>query len=201
MLTLIREQLKRKITENRISDKAQISKMVEMVGPVWIEEGVVIHPFSVIVGPTYIGRGTTIGNFTQIRESLVGQDTLVGERTSIVRSVLGDRCKFHINYLGDSLLAEDVDMGGRTSTANLRLDRSTVKSTISGIRVDTGLQRLGVITGKNTIFGGNCVLMPGVKIGTNCIVGPRSILYEDLADNMRCKVKQELQVEQLSQQP
>src|SRR3989339_309394 len=194
LLVLLRDQLKTTIVEQRISDKAQISDMVKMVGPVWVEEGVVIHPFSVIVGPVYIGRNSIIGNFTQIRESFIGLDSLVGERTTLARSVIGNGCHFHRNYLGDSLLAENVDMGGGTTTANFRLDHSRAKSTVLGEQLDTNLQRLGAVIGKNTKFGTTCQIMPGVKIGSDCIVGPRSVLYKDLANNSRTKVIQQLQI-------
>ena len=101
---------------------------------------------------------------------------------------------FHRNYLGDSLLAENVDMGGGTTTANFRLDHSRAKSTVLGEQLDTNLQRLGAVIGKNTKFGTTCQIMPGVKIGSDCIVGPRSVLYKDLANNSRTKVIQQLQI-------
>lgn len=194
LLVLLRDQLKTKITEKRVSDKAQISSMVEIAGPVWIEEGVLVYPFSVIIGPAYIGRDSIIGNFTQIRESFIGGNSLVGERTSLVRSVIGKGCHFHRNYLGDSLLAENVDMGGGTTTANFRLDHLNAKSTVLTEKLDTNLPRLGAIIGKNTRFGTTCQIMPGVKIGNDCFVGPRSVLYKDLANNSRTKVIQQLQI-------
>lgn len=194
LLVLLRDQLKTKITEKRVSDKAQISNMVEITGPVWIEEGVLVYPFSVIIGPAYIGRDSIIGNFTQIRESFIGGNSLVGERTSLVRSVIGKGCHFHMNYLGDSLLAENVDMGGETATANFRIDHSNAKSTVSGEKLDTNLPRLGAMIGKNTRFGGKSITMPGIKIGSDCVIGPGSLLYEDLPNNSRTKVVQQLQI-------
>jgi len=197
LLILLRKRLEDKITESRIAEGAQINRMVHIEGPVWIENGVVIHPFSVIIGPTYIGENVTVGNFAQVRNSFIGKECLVGERTSVVRSFIGGECAFHRNYLGDSLLAKGVDMGGGTTTANRRLDRRNVVTTLGDSRVDTGMERLSVIIGSGTKFGTTCQIMPGVKIGRHCIVGPRAVLYTDLADNMRCKVKQELQVEQI----
>lgn len=197
LLILLRGHIEAKITKSRIAEEVQIDKMVHIEGPVWIENGVVIYPFSVIIGPTYVGKNVTVGNFTQIRNSFIGNGCLVGERTSVVRSFVDGECVFHRNYLGDSLLAKGVDMGGGTTTANRRLDHRNVMTTFDGSRIDTGMERLGVISGEGTKFGTTCQIMPGVKIGRHCIVGPRSILYTDLADNMRCQVKQELQVEEI----
>lgn len=194
LLVLLREELTKKVIDRRISDQAKISNHVEIIGPVWIESGVVIHPFSVIIGPAYIGKDSIIGTFTQIRASLVGDACLVGERTTIVRSVIGCDSKFHDNYVGDSILAKKVDMGGKVATANVRMDKRTIKSTVLGARIDTGLYKLGAIIGQNTVFGGNCLIMPGVKIGEGCIIGPKSMLQEDLVDHMTCKVQQELQL-------
>lgn len=192
LLTLLRNTLIAKITKSRISERTKIDRIIHIDGPVWIEDDVTIYPFSVIIGPTFIGKGTTIGNFTQIRNSLIGQGSLIGERTSVVRSVVNEGCVFHRNYIGDSLLAKDVDMGGGTTTANRRLDRTNIKSTINDTQIDTGMETLGAVIGKGTKFGTTCQIMPGVKIGSNCIVGPRAILFTDLPNGAHCKVKQEL---------
>jgi len=190
LLVLLRNQLDAKITETRISSEAQIGKYVVIKGPVWIEAGAILHPFSVIIGPAYIGENTTVGNFTQIRGSFIGEGSLVGERTTIVRSIIGRGCSFHANYVGDSFLSEGVFMGGQTSTANTRVDNKPVLSLHQKQKIFTGLDKLGVIVGKNTRFAGNCVTMPGIKVGSNCLILPGCILYEDLPDDTKIEVIQ-----------
>ena len=58
-------------------------------------------------------------------------------------------------------------------------------------RVDTGMDKLGAIIGHNCKTGVNCVLLPGVKVGPNSIVGPHMNLSEDLEPNKIIFLKQE----------
>ena len=201
LLALLRDTLRERLVRSRIAKSAVISENVVVRDPVWIEEGVVIHPFSIVIGPVYLGKNAVVGNFTQLRDSLIGDGCVVGERTSVVRSVIGAGCSFHANYLGDSLLAEGVDMGGTVRTANRKLDYSSVKSNISGYRIDTKMPKLGVIIGSGAKFGAACETMPGVKVGSGCLVGPRVTLFDDLLDNTRCRLIQQLQVEEINFAP
>jgi UDP-N-acetylglucosamine diphosphorylase / glucose-1-phosphate thymidylyltransferase / UDP-N-acetylgalactosamine diphosphorylase / glucosamine-1-phosphate N-acetyltransferase / galactosamine-1-phosphate N-acetyltransferase len=197
LLDLLRKTMAERITETRIAESAKIGNTVNIEGPVWIGEGVKIFPFATIIGPVYLGSNTTVGNFTQLRETYIGANVLVGERTSVTRSVMGNECSLHRNYLGDSMLAARVIMGGGTTTANLRLDDNTVNSRVSGEKVNSGLAKLGAIIGEGARFGTTCQIMPGVKIGRCCIIGPRALLFNDILDNRRVRVGQELQVEEL----
>lgn len=195
LLVLLRETFNERLNHSRIDGSVEIAKNADITGSVWIEEGVKVSPFAVIVGPVYLGKGTFVGNFTQIRGSLIGDNCLVGERVSVIRSIIGQRCSFHLNYVGDSLVAEEVEMGGHASTANRRLDGLSIKSSVSGVRIDTQMEKLGAIIGKETHIGGSCETMPGVKIGARCVVYPKATLLNDLSDNKRCKVVQQLQIE------
>jgi bifunctional UDP-N-acetylglucosamine pyrophosphorylase/glucosamine-1-phosphate N-acetyltransferase len=46
------------------------------------------------------------------------------------------------------------------------------------------MNSLGIITGENVKIGINCSLMPGKLIGSDCFVGPGSLLRENLEN--RC---------------
>lgn len=201
LLALLRDTLRKRLVRSRIAKSAVILENVVVRDPVWIEEGVVVHPFSIVIGPVYLGKNTVVGNFTQLRDSLIGDGCLVGERTSVVRSVIGAGCSFHINYVGDSLLAEGVDMGGRAGTANHRLDGLSIKSSVSGVREDTQMEKLGAIIGKRTIFGGHSSTMPGIKVGENCMIYPNIELFRDVQDNTVCKLVQELEMRSISPVP
>ena len=37
--------------------------------------------------------------------------------------------------------------------------------------------------GENSKTGINCSLMPGVLIGSNCNIGPNSVVFENIEDN------------------
>ena len=56
-------------------------------------------------------------------------------------------------------------------------------STVKGEKIGTGLNSLGAIVGGNTKIGIHCSLMPGVLIGSNCIIGPNSVVSANVEDN------------------
>lgn len=171
-----------KIDKKRIASKVKISKKAKIVGPVVIEEGAVIGDFVKILGPAYIGKNTIIGDYSLIRQSQIGDDCLIGSYTEIARSYIGNKVSLHRNYIGDSVLADQVMFGAQALTANLRFDEENVSSCLNEQKIDTGLAKLGAIVGRQAKIGVNGTLLPGVKIGKYTWVAPREIVRYDLDD-------------------
>jgi len=57
-------------------------------GPVVVEEGAVVEPYSVLVGPCYVGRGALVECGSRIEESVVGEGSLISGK--VRKSILGD---------------------------------------------------------------------------------------------------------------
>lgn len=168
---------------------AFIDKSAVISGNVVIEDGVKILENTKIVGPAYIGHGTIIGQNCLIRETMIGGNCVVGYSTEIARSFVGDNCWFHTNYVGDSVISSNVALGAGTVCANYKLSEGAIKSFVGGQKVDTGKVKLGSMIGANVRIGINVSVMPGVKIGKNCFVGPAVLLDKDLEDDKSCKLK------------
>ena len=172
--------------EGKKIKKGEIAKSSIIDDKVLIEEGVQIMENVKIVGPSYIGRGTIIGDNCVIRDSIIGENCVVGFSSEIARSYIGDRCWFHHNYIGDSVLGTEVSMGAGAVCANFRFDERMICSDINGEAVNTGKTKLGAIIGNNVKIGVNASIMPGVKIGKNSFVGSGVVLERDLAANKYC---------------
>lgn len=164
----------------------KIGNNVTIVEPVVIEDGVRILEHTKIIGPCYIGKHTIIGNHNLIRLSCIGQDCVTGFGTDIARSYIGAGCWFHNNYVGDSVLEENIGMGSGAVLANVRLDEGEIGSLIKGERVNTLRHKLGTIMGKGVRLGVNVSVMPGVKIGSNSFVGAGVVLNNDVPDDSFC---------------
>lgn len=177
--------------KGKLINKAKVDKSAIIKGDVFLEDNVRIMENVKIQGPVYIGNGTIIGNNSIIRESMLGNNCIVGYSTEITRSYIGSDNWFHSNYIGDSVISNNICFGAGTVTANLRLDEACIKSWIKKKQIDTGKIKLGAMIGSNVRVGINCSLMPGVKIGNNSIVGAGVILDNDLPDNEFCKVSQQ----------
>jgi NDP-sugar pyrophosphorylase family protein len=174
------------------SKKPAISRKATIIGSVIFEKGVKIMAGAKVKGPAYIGAGTIIGNNALIRGSMIGKNCVIGYDTEIARSYLGNNCWFHSNYVGDSVLGDNVSLGAGAVLANLRFDERTVRSEVKREKVATGLEKLGAIIGDKVKVGINASVMPGIKIGANSFVGPGVIVERDLPENKFCRLKQSL---------
>ena len=72
------------------------------------------------------------------------------------------------------LVESDISFGAGALTANFRLDQQPIK--------DTSRTKLGAIIGSGSRVGVNTSLMPGLKLGSQTVVGPGLVLNQDLAD-------------------
>lgn len=180
--------------EQKISPKATIAKTAIVEGNVLIEDGVRVFEGAVIKGPCYIGKNCIVGNNSMVRESNLEEGCVTGFNSDLTRSYIGTNSWFHINYIGDSIIEGDFGMGSGAVLANLRLDDHTIRVKIGKEQVDSGRHKLGLIAGKGSRVGVNASTMPGVKIGSNSLVGPGVILREDVADNKKILVKQEYEI-------
>jgi UDP-N-acetylglucosamine diphosphorylase / glucose-1-phosphate thymidylyltransferase / UDP-N-acetylgalactosamine diphosphorylase / glucosamine-1-phosphate N-acetyltransferase / galactosamine-1-phosphate N-acetyltransferase len=192
----IMEHLLSKI-EQQISPEAKVSEKAIISGPVVIEDGVRVFEGAVIKGPCYIGKNVIVGNNTMVRESDLEEGCVTGFNSDITRSYIGANSWFHTNYIGDSVIEGDFGMGSGAVLANLRLDDHTIRvgdpSTGSG-QVDSERHKLGLLAGKGSRVGVNASTMPGARIGSNSLIGPGVVLREDVEDNKKVLVKQELEV-------
>jgi bifunctional UDP-N-acetylglucosamine pyrophosphorylase/glucosamine-1-phosphate N-acetyltransferase len=110
----------------------------------------------------------------------IEDDCVIGFSTEIKNSYLSDGCQTHMNYIGDSVIGKGCSFGAGTVTANWRLDEKNVHVRIGPSMVDTGRDKLGVITGNNCRTGVNVSLMPGIKIGAGSIIPPGEVVIRDV---------------------
>lgn len=195
----ILEKMERALQEQVISDDVKIDdpEKVYIEGPVWIGRGVRIMPFAEIKGPAYIGEGALIGDQSIVRGSVIGAKTIVGERTSIIRSVIGDGCRFHLNYIGDSILGSRVNMGGGTKTGNVRVDdKHIIFHTQDKGRLETEIPTFGAVIGSDTRFAANGFTMPGLLVGKNCHISTGAIIIRNLPDNSQVQLVQDNRISQ-----
>jgi len=168
-----------------ISPKCHISDKATIDGNVIIEDNVKVFEGAVIRGPSYIGKGTVIGNNALVRNSNIGEKCVVGFGTEIKNSYVSDGCWFHSNYIGDSVIEDNCSFGAGAVTANFRHDEANINLKIGGERIDTGTDKLGALIGKKCRIGIHSSLMPGVRIGANSFIGAHVYLIEDIESNRK----------------
>jgi UDP-N-acetylglucosamine diphosphorylase/glucosamine-1-phosphate N-acetyltransferase len=150
-----------------------IEANVNIKGNVSIGKGTVVRSGAYIVGPVIIGENCDIGPNCYIRASTaIGDGCHVGAAVEVKNSIIMKASKIpHLNYVGDSVIGEQCNLGAGTKIANLRLDKKNI--TAGGI--DTGRRKLGAILGDHVETGINASINVGCVIGNNAFIGPGTV--------------------------
>ena len=139
-----------------------------------IEASATVEAGAYLIGPCYIGPRAVVRSGAYVREySWICADAVVGHATEVKHSVLLPGAKApHFNYVGDSILGKDVNLGAGTKLSNLRNDGGEVHLRLDGERVASGLRKFGALLGEGAALGCNSVTNPGVVLGCNSVVWP-----------------------------
>ncbi len=145
---------------------------------VWIARSATVAPTACIQGPTIICDKAEIRHAAFIRGcAIVGRECVVGNSTELKNSILFNGVQVpHFNYIGDSILGYHSHLGAGAITSNVKSDRSMIRLTIGGTRLETGLRKFGAIVGDDVEVGCNCVLNPGTVIGRRSSVYPLTMV-------------------------
>ncbi len=139
-----------------------------------IGKGSRIAPGAVLEGPLFIGEDVEVRVGAYLRGGCwVGDNCVVGANVEMKRALLFPGAHAaHLNYVGDSILGCDVNLGAGVILSNFRHDGKLIEIPAgNGERLATGKRKLGAILGDGVAIGCNSVLNPGT------IVGARSQIY------------------------
>ena len=138
-------------------------------GPILVRAGSHIHAFTRLVGPLYVGEGSSV-TADRVAASSIGDTCKVhGELSNSIFT--GHANKGHDGFVGHSILGRWVNLGAGTITSNLKNTYGTVQLwTPDGIR-ETGLQFLG------TLFGDHAKTGIGLTLTTGTVLGAGANVY------------------------
>jgi NDP-sugar pyrophosphorylase family protein len=144
-----------------VAKSARVAPTALLNGPLIIDEDAEIRHCAFIRGSAIIGKGSVVGNSTEIKNDIIFNSVQVP----------------HYNYVGDSILGYKSHMGAGSITSNVKSDKTlvVVKDHLdSGEKIETGLKKFGAMLGDNVEVGCNSVLNPGTVIGRGSRVYPLS---------------------------
>lgn len=141
---------------------------------VYVGKNTEIQKDTMITGPAIIGENCIITHGSLLRGScLLGDNVRIGHGSEIKESIfLNNSVSAHLNYVGNSIIGNDVNISGGTIFANFRLDKKTVTIKSNNDKIETGLLKFGSIIGDDSSIGVSSVLNPGTIIGKNTIIYP-----------------------------
>ncbi|OGL50784.1 MAG: glucose-1-phosphate thymidylyltransferase [Candidatus Schekmanbacteria bacterium RIFCSPLOWO2_02_FULL_38_14] len=167
---------------------------------IFIGENTTIEPGTVIKGPAIIGNNVEIRSCAYIRGNvIVGNNCVIGHASEIKNSIMIDGSNApHFNYLGDSVLGNNVNLGAGTILSNYKIsiDKS-IKIKINNKLYDTGLIKLGAIMGDNSGTGCNAVLNPGTLVGKRSLIYPLASAHGYIPPDTVVKLRQDIEIKKL----
>ncbi|MDY4812864.1 MAG: UDP-N-acetylglucosamine pyrophosphorylase [Ruminococcus sp.] len=150
-----------------VAKSAKVFDSVYLHGPLIIDENAQVRQCAFIRGNAIIGKGATVGNSTELKNSILFDEVQTP----------------HFNYIGDSILGYKSHTGAGAITSNLKSDKSLVTVMFDGEKIETGVKKFGAMLGDNVEVGCNSVLNPGTVIGKNTNVYPLSFVRGYVPEN------------------
>ncbi|MBK9127124.1 MAG: hypothetical protein IPM13_04920 [Phycisphaerales bacterium] len=139
-------------------------------GPITIEAGCEVHPFTRIEGPCYIGPGSIVLG-AKIREGTsIGPMCRVGGE--IEESIIhGYSNKYHDGFLGHAYVGEWVNLGALTTNSDLKNDYTAVSVMMPGGKtVSTGSTKVGAFIADHVKTSIGTLLNTGTIVGTMAVL-------------------------------
>lgn len=153
------------------------SDIFERIGEdIWIARSAKVAPSASITGPCIIDENAEIRHCAFIRGSaIIGKGSVVGNSTELKNVLLFDSVQVpHYNYVGDSILGFHSHMGAGAITSNVKSDKTPVSINTPQGRLETGLKKFGAVLGDRVEVGCGSVLNPGTVIGPDTNIYPLS---------------------------
>ena len=161
---------------------------------IWIARNAKVAPTACLNGPLIVDEEAEIRHCAFVRGSaIVGKGAVVGNSTELKNVILFNKVQVpHYNYVGDSGLGFKSHMGAGSITSNVKSDKTLVTVQGEGIRIETGLKKMGAMLGDNVEVGCNSVLNPGTVIGRNSNIYPTSMVRGVIPSDSIYKTRTEI---------
>src|SRR5579862_4297706 len=135
-----------------------------------------------LIDDVEFGKGVTVASFVNLYGCTIGDDSRVGPFVEIQRDVsVGARCKIqsHTFICSGVEIGDEVFVGHGTMFINDRFPRAATESGELKRANDWTLERTVVEHG--VAIGSGSVIMCGVRIGADALVGAGAVVTRDVA--------------------
>lgn len=147
-----------------------------ITGNIAIHKTAVVEEYVVLKSHVIIEEGCTVKSGSYLREGVyVGKNASVGANCEIKQSIIYHYSRIaHLNYVGNSIIGEDVNLEAGAILANHFNERKEEEREIvvlmDGQKVHTKTIKFGSLLGDGCRIGANSVLNPGTILRRNSIV-------------------------------
>lgn len=156
-------------------------------GNVVVEKGALVRSGSYLEGPIYVSSGCDIGPNCYLRPyTCLSSNVRIGAAVEVKNSIIMSGTHIpHHNYVGDSIIGENCNLGSGTKIANLRFDGKNIKLHFEDSCVDSQRRKMGAVIGDSVSTGINSMINAGTIIFENTIIGPGALVSGRIAPGSR----------------
>jgi UDP-N-acetylglucosamine diphosphorylase / glucose-1-phosphate thymidylyltransferase / UDP-N-acetylgalactosamine diphosphorylase / glucosamine-1-phosphate N-acetyltransferase / galactosamine-1-phosphate N-acetyltransferase len=149
-----------------VHSSAEVPDSVAFDGPVVVSAGCRIGHCAVLRGGVWLDSDVTVGPSAEIKGSLIFRGSSVA----------------HLNYVGNSIVGENVNIEAGAVVANHFNERSDkrISVVIDGTVISTELTKFGALVGDRSRIGANAVTSPGTLLSPGSVV-PRLGLIDQVS--------------------
>ncbi len=159
---IIAKQIKSLNTDYKIENNIAIHKTAKMEqgvilkGTIIISENCFVGANAYLRGPIYLSKSVKVGPGSEIKQSIIFDNTAIA----------------HFNYIGNSIVGHDINFEAGSICANHYNERQNKKIYVIHNRqlIDTKTEKFGSLVGDHSKIGANAVLSPGTILEKNSIV-------------------------------
>jgi len=136
-----------------IGEKTKIGNNVEIlpfthIENATLESNVNVGPFSRVRPGSFLSKGSTIGNFVEVKKSKVGKNSKIN----------------HLSYVGDAVVGKNVNIGAGTITCNYDGKKKNKTEISDGAFIGSNTALIAPIKiGKKAVVGAGSALTKNVK--------------------------------------
>ncbi len=150
-----------KIVDSRVGSFVNI-KAYSVITESQIEKRVEVGPFAHLRPQTLLKEGSKIGNFVEVKKSVVGKGTKAN----------------HLSYIGDTTLGEKVNVGAGTITCNYDGHKKHPTIIENGVFIGSNTALVAPIKiGRNARIGAGSTITKEVEPDTLAVTRARQVHY------------------------
>ena len=143
-------------------------------GDIAVHETARIEEDAIVKGPAIIGPSCFIAATAYVRGGVfLDEGCIIGPAAELKSSLVFKGAKLaHLNFVGDSILGENVNCEAGSIVANYRneLADKRIRIAFEGRIIDTRVEKFGALIGDHARLGANAVIAPGALILPGTVV-------------------------------
>jgi UDP-N-acetylglucosamine diphosphorylase / glucose-1-phosphate thymidylyltransferase / UDP-N-acetylgalactosamine diphosphorylase / glucosamine-1-phosphate N-acetyltransferase / galactosamine-1-phosphate N-acetyltransferase len=154
-----------------------------VTGEVAIHHSATVEPGSVLKAPLVLGAGCFVAAGAYLRGgNWVAENCIFGPGSELKSSFVFAGTKLaHFNFVGDSVLGENVNFEAGSIVCNYRNERSSkdILVRVGSALHHTGKEKFGALVGDGSRIGANAVIAPGAILLPGTVIRRTELLDQE----------------------